>query len=490
MLDEKITYEKEKYQDFKVSELGVRLARMQRICESLKIPVLIIVEGWESSGRGYVINDLVRELNRKFVDVDVFNNQSDEERKYPFLRDFWIKIPRKGYLKIFDRSFYYDLMNDLEMGKSELKTKIEFINSFEKALYDDKTVVIKYFLDVSQKEQKSRMEALENSDLKSFYIDMYDKEQNKNYDTYKAQFSKIIEKTNTDYAKWHVINAEDEKYASKETLGIALEEIEKGIERVSTHRENGVRFQRDYKAKNKPLNDLDLTKKLSDKEYDAILKDLEKEVASTVVRFHKENIPTMLVFEGMDAAGKDGAIARLIRYVDPRLYTVHTISAPDESENARNYLWRFYNRMPQDGKMGIFSRSWYGRVMVERVEGFASDNEWERAYGEMLDMEKQFYEHGGLILKYFVVIDKDIQLERFQDRENDVDKQYKITEEDWRNRDKWDKYLEAENEMIDRTNVQYAPWILVEGNDKKYARIKVIKEFLNRAEKFLKDKEK
>ena len=128
--------------------------------------------------------------------------------------------------------------------------------------------------------------------------------------------------------------------------------------------------------------------------------------------------------------------------------------------------------------------------MVERVEGFASDNEWERAYGEMLDMEKQFYEHGGLILKYFVVIDKDIQLERFQDRENDVDKQYKITEEDWRNRDKWDKYLEAENEMIDRTNVQYAPWILVEGNDKKYARIKVIKEFLNRAEKFLKDKEK
>ena len=166
MLDEKITYEKEKYQDFKVSELGVRLARMQRICESLKIPVLIIVEGWESSGRGYVINDLVRELNRKFVDVDVFNNQSDEERKYPFLRDFWIKIPRKGYLKIFDRSFYYDLMNDLEMGKSELKTKIEFINSFEKALYDDKTVVIKYFLDVSQKEQKSRMEALENSDLK------------------------------------------------------------------------------------------------------------------------------------------------------------------------------------------------------------------------------------------------------------------------------------------------------------------------------------
>ena len=180
----------------------------------------------------------------------------------------------------------------------------------------------------------------------------------------------------------------------------------------------------------------------------------------------------------------------MIKKVDPRLYTVNAISAPSKEENEYNYLWRFYNKLPEDGYTGIFSRSWYGRVMVERVEGFASTNEWARAYDEILEFEKQIAEHGSLILKFFVVIDKDTQYQRFMDRENNPDKNYKITDEDWRNRDKWNSYIDAMDEMLYRTNVDYAPWIIVEGNQKHYARIKVMEEFLSRAKAHLKEYDK
>lgn len=273
------------------------------------------------------------------------------------------------------------------------------------------------------------------------------------------------------------------KAASKEALGISIENMEAGIERVVTAQETGVRLQRSYKPKNKPLSELDMDKSISDEEYDSKLKTLQIEVSDLMLKYHSQGIPTVLVFEGVDAAGKDGAIYRLTRYVDPRSAKVHAISAPDQTEISYNYLWRFYKRFPRRGTMGIFSRSWYGRVMVERVEGFATDREWERAYDEMLLMEKEIYDFGGLILKYFVVIDKDEQLKRFEAREDDNDKQHKITAEDWRNREKWDTYIEAMNEMLDRTDVSYAPWIIVEGNDKKYARIKVLETFLKHAKK-------
>lgn len=487
MLDELEVDKKEKFQDFKVSELGERFARLQRICEAMDIPILIIVDGWESSGKGYVIIDLVRELNSKYVDVEVFEKMTEEEAQYPFIRKFWINIPKKGHVKIYDRSFYYDLMDDIDIDEETLKKRIDSIKTIEKTLYDDKTIVIKFFLDVSEETQKERIEEYEDSDVKQIYVDVRDKEQNENYDEYREHFKEILELTNFKYTPWHIIDANDKKAASKEALGVVLEEVQRGIERVAVQREKGVRLKRDYVPRSEPLRDVDLRKEISDEEYKDVRKDLQREVQDMFLRYYQEDIPIVLVFEGVDAAGKDGAIDRLIRYVDPRLYKVHAISAPTEAEDARNYLWRFYIKLPKDGKAAIFSRSWYGRVMVERVEGFATENEWERAYDEILNLEKQIYDHGGLILKFFVVIDKETQLERFEARENNEDKQYKITEEDWRNRDKWDQYIDAMNEMLDRTNVDYAPWIIVEGNNKKFARIKVMKEFLKHAEAHLEE---
>ena len=443
---------KMKFQNFKRSELAERLGRLSRICNDLDIPILIIVDGWESSGRGFVIKDLCREFAAKNFDVDVFDKDESFDDKYPFIRKFWIDVPQKGRIKIFDRSFYYKIFEKKNLSDKQIKKRIDSIKSIEKALFDDQTIILKFFLNIDKKEQKKRIEKLEDSFKEDFYIDGLDLDEQKNYKDYEKHFKKTLEATDFSYSRWDIVDSNDKKAASKEVLGLAIDRISQGMERVIRQREENENVERDYISSSNILQNIDLSKTISDDEYE----------------------------------GKDGAIERLIKEVDPRLYKVHGISAPSNEELSRNYLWRFFTKLPEDGYVGIFSRSWYGRVMVERVEGFAKTNEWDRAYGEMLDMEKQIYDHGSLILKFFVTIDKDEQLKRFKDRQREPDKQYKITDEDWRNRDKWDDYIEAMNEMLERTNTDYSPWIIVEGNCKKYARIKVMEEYIKAAKDHLK----
>ena len=466
---------KMKFQNFKRSELAERLGRVARICNDLDIPILIIVDGWESSGRGFVIKDLCRDFAAKNFDVEVFDKDESYDDKYPFIRKFWINVPEKGRIKIFDRSFYY-----------QIQKRIDSIKSIEKALFDDQTIILKFFLNIDKKEQEKRIEKLENSFKEDFYIDGLDLDQQKNYEDYEKHFKKTLDATDFSYARWDIVDSNDKKAASKEVLGLALDRISQGMERIIRQREENENVTRDYISSSNILQNIDLSKSISDDEYKEKKDKLQEEVAKLMYKFYQKGISQVLVFEGVDAAGKDGAIERLIKEVDPRLYRVHGISAPSKEELSRNYLWRFFTKLPKDGYVGIFSRSWYGRVMVERVEGFAKTNEWDRAYGEMLDMEKQIYDHGTLVLKFFVTIDKDEQLKRFKDRQRDPDKQYKITDEDWRNRDKWDDYIEAMNEMLERTSVSYAPWIVVEGNSKKYARIKVMEEYIKAAKAHLK----
>lgn len=273
-------------------------------------------------------------------------------------------------------------------------------------------------------------------------------------------------------------------------MGIALDRISQGLERVIRQRNENENTERTYIKETPILQNLDLSKEISEEDYQEKKGKLQKEVADLMYEFYEKGISQVLVFEGVDAAGKDGAIERLIKEVDPRLYTVYGISAPSKEELAHHYLWRFYTKLPKDGYVSIFSRSWYGRVMVERVEGFAKVKEWERSYEEISNMEKEIYDHDSLVIKFFVTIDKDEQLRRFEDRERDPDKQYKITDEDWRNRKKWDQYIEAMDEMLEKTNQDYAPWVIVGSNQKKYARIKVMEEYIRIAKDHLKKLEK
>lgn len=480
------TERKPQFQDFKRSDLAERLGRMARICSDLDVPILIMVDGWESSGRGYVIKDLTREFAAKDFDVEVPDKDDAWDYSYPFIRKFWVNIPKKGNIKIFDRSFYYKLFEKLDLSDKKIKNRINSIKMTEKALYDDQTIIIKFFLNIDKDEQKSRITDLKDSIKEDFYLDGLDKDQQKHYEDYEKHFKKLLEATDFPYAPWDIIDSNDKKEASKEALGMAIERLSQGLERVIRQRKENENTERNYTKAKSILKNLDLTKTISDEDYHKKKDELQKEVAELMYEYYEKGISQVLVFEGVDAAGKDGAIERLIKEVDPRLYTVHGISAPSKEELDRNYLWRFYTKLPKDGYVSIFSRSWYGRVMVERVEGFAKVKEWERAYEEIANMEKEIYDHGSLVIKFFVTIDKDEQLNRFKDRQRNPDKQYKITDEDWRNRKKWDAYLDAMDEMLERTNLTYAPWVIVGSNQKKYARIKVMEEYIKIAKDHLK----
>ena len=474
--DHELTYENQGR-----SELKDQVARLARICENLDIPVLVMVDGFESAGKGYVINHLTEELVPKYFDVEVFEKNEEYDRKFPYAKRFFDSLPKKGHIKVYDRSFYYKLFDDLDIKGEDLEEKINLIEKFEKMIYDDQTIIIKFFLNVSEKEQKNRIKELEERNSKGFYISSNDKDQNKNYKDYQKHFEKILDLSNFDFSKWTVIDSDDLKDASKEALYQMIIQLSQGIERVSVQKIDSENKERNYDEENQIIENIDLDKEISEEEYKEKKKSLQKEVRDMMFEYYKRDISTVLVFEGVDAAGKDGAIDRLIKKVDPRLYKVQAISAPTKDELDHHYLWRFYNKLPEDGYVGIFSRSWYGRVMVERVEGFAKTPEWDRAYDEILDMEKDIYDHGSLVLKFFVVIDKDEQYERFMARKDNPDKHYKITDEDWRNRDKWDEYIKSMDEMLTRTDVSFAPWIIVEGNQKHYARIKVMEEYLKQA---------
>ncbi len=233
------------------------------------------------------------------------------------------------------------------------------------------------------------------------------------------------------------------------------------------------------------LADIPLDKILSAEEYSKQLQKYQKKLRELHNELYRKKVPVIIAYEGWDAAGKGGNIKRIAGALDPRGYEVHPIASPEPHEKARHYLWRFWNRLPKTGHVAIYDRTWYGRVMVERLEGFCSENDWQRAYNEINEFEKELYDWGAVIIKFWVQIDNETQLARFTDRQNTPEKQWKITEEDWRNREKWDLYEDAVNEMLRKTNTSFAPWHVLESNDKKYARIKALKIVIHEIEKRL-----
>lgn len=474
------------FDNFKRSDLGEKLDRLQRIVSNLEIPVLILVDGWESSGKGFVINDLTRELDPRYVRVEVFEQASEEEKKHPAVWRFWQKIPAKNEVVVYDRSFYYHVFNNDKRTDKKLKQRTRELINLEKMLLDDDTIVIKFFLNITEETQKENIEKLEKSKNRQFLLSDEDFQQNENYKEHQKWFDRILKATDLKESPWHIINAEDRKNASKTVLGITLDQVQAGIERITRERKETENPQRDFVLDHDILATVDLSQTIDEEQYDEELEELQKEAADLVYDAYLQDVAILLAFEGIDAAGKGGAIKRLTRYIDPRSYKIYGIKSPDEIEDAHHYLWRFETRMPEDGNMVIFDRSWYGRVLVERIEGFTDEKDWDRAYEEINQMEKVQTDHGTIVMKFFLMIDNEEQKERFEDREEEIDKNYKITAEDWRNRARWDEYYEAFNEMLQRTNTENAPWFVIAGNDKKFARIQVLKHFIQQLKAKLK----
>lgn len=475
------------YSESKFKSLGRELAQYQRLCHSEGIPVIIMLDGWESSGRGYIMNKLVRELDPKQYKVSVFKN-FNKTSNYNYTHNFWKRLPAKGDVQIFDCSMYHDLFNDLQSDEKLDKLRVNQVMNLEKTLYDDDTIIIKFFLHQTKKRQGQAIEEYQADKHRTFLVSQEDIQQNKNYEKYLDHFDSLINQTDFSFAPWHIISTQDRKIAAKDVMGKTIEQIRINLERIRQKRE----FEKTWKASSyhiiNDVRDFDLSKKIDPKVYKKELKKLQDEAGKLAYDLHTLNVPVVMAFEGMDAAGKGGSISRLIKNIDARSYRINPTSAPSDLEKDHHYLWRFYNNFPRSGYIAIFDRSWYGRVLVERVEAFANDAQWSRAYREINNMERELVDSGSIVLKFFLLISKEEQMRRFEDREKD--KPHKITEEDWRNREKWDDYVLAINEMIYNTDTSYAPWTIVSSEDKYYARIRVLKEFNQKAREKIKELKK
>ena len=308
--------------------------------------------------------------------------------------------------------------------------------------------------------------------------------QNKHYEKCGLVFDRYLEDTHAPSAPWYVIDAKSKKWAELQALDILTQGIEIALQNQSLA---VPLLQNVFPLVKMPkLAEVALDQSMEDKEYKGELKTLQFQLQELHNRLYRMKVPVVILFEGWDAAGKGGNIKRITEALDPRGFEVHPIASPEPHEKARHYLWRFWTRLPKTGHIAIFDRSWYGRVMVERLEGFCSENDWKRAYNEMNEFEKELHDWGAVIIKFWVQIDKDTQLARFEERRDTPEKRWKITDEDWRNRQKWDQYEVAVDEMIEKTSTSYAPWHILESVDKKYARIKALKIVIEEIQKALK----
>lgn len=371
--------------------------------------------------------------------------------------------------------------------EKELEKDFASIRAFEKQLTDDGMVIIKLFLKIDRKEQKKRFEKLLVSKDTAWRVSKGDLKRNHDFKEYKAINEEMLRKTDADYAPWTVINATKKKEAKVAVYQAVIQAMKEAVARKELEEKGSLEKKTEMKRETAEsiLAKTDLSKSMPKEVYEERLKELQKKMEHLHGELYRRRIPVVLGFEGWDAGGKGGAIKRLTSHMDPRGYVVNPTASPSDTEKAHHYMWRFWRAMPKAGHIAIFDRTWYGRVMVERLEGFCSENDWQRAYNEINEFEKELKDWGAVMIKFWVQIDKDTQLARFQERQNNPEKQWKITDEDWRNREKWDEYEVAVNEMLQKTNTEYAPWHILESVDKKYARIKALKIVIEEIKKYV-----
>jgi AMP-polyphosphate phosphotransferase len=472
-----------------VPELRTQLLQVQETLKGADFPVIILVSGVDGAGKGATINLLNEWLDPRYVRTFAFGEMSDEERERPEFWRFWRALPQKGRIGLYVGSWYsHPITQRLngEFNDAELDGHLLRIKTFEKALFDDGALIIKFWLHLSKDAQKKRLKKLESDPKTAWRVTELDHEHLKKYSEFRSIAERTLRDTSTGEVPWIIVEGSDPYYRGLTIGQHVLDRIRQRLQKEEQHAANLAPLHSEIlpvvSHTTTLLSHLDLSQKLSKKEYHRQLeKNLGKLNELARAAYHKK-ISTIIVLEGWDAAGKGGIIRRIIGALDARNYQIIPVAAPTDEESAHHYLWRFWRHLPRAGQITIYDRSWYGRVLVERVEGYATHDQWMRAYGEIADFEEQLTEHNTVLLKFWLHIDKDEQLRRFKEREKIAYKQYKITEEDYRNREKWDDYELAVNDMVERTSTEYAPWTLIEGNDKRFARIKAIKTLCERLE--------
>jgi polyphosphate:AMP phosphotransferase len=448
--------------------------------------LLIIVGGVEGAGKGDTINLLSSWLDPRYLDIHALSAHSDEERARPEYYRHFRRLPPKGKIGIHFGSWHsmpivnYALKNT---SRSEMDAQLARINQMERILAEEGWVLLKLWFHLSKEQQEKRLKKLSKDKEQSWRVTENDWKLFKMYDRFAKVSSRALRETSTDYAPWHIIPGANANFRHI-TVGNAVlsalkppatEKVKETVAVLPTRPADGVHI----------LSSLDMTKTITKKNYEKELNDLQARLNRGLRDKNFADRSLAIVFEGSDAAGKGGAIRRITPAMDVRQYHIAPIAAPTQEERLYPYLWRFWKHVPKAGHVAIFDRSWYGRVLVERVEGFCSEADWMRGYSEINEFEEQMHERGTAVIKFWLTVSPDEQMRRFKEREATGFKRYKITEEDWRNRQKWPEYEWAVNDMVDRTSTEIAPWTLVEAEDKRYARIKVLKTVVERLESIL-----
>lgn len=469
-----------------VREKRAELVRQQLFIKEQALPVFVLVEGWGASGKGTLIGNLIEDLDPRFFHVKKMNAPTEEAKRRPFLWRYMEVMPAAGQFLFLNSGWLSetaDAMADNKIDDVSLEQRLRQIRIFERQLKDNGYLVVKLFLQIPPEEQKQRIEKLmEDKDTK-WRVSEKDLLQVKKREKYEKLYDRLLEATNTGYAPWNIVDAADKKQALLQALHILTIQINQAEVNRKALPEI---LYKDYPLLKMPkLSEVPLNQSLSREEYEVRLKELQKKLKKLHNKIYRKKIPVIIAYEGWDAAGKGGNIKRLASALDPRGFEVYPIASPELHEKSRHYLWRFYHRLPKSGHIAIFDRTWYGRVMVERIEGFCSENDWKRAYNEINEFEKELTDWGAAVIKFWVHIDKETQLARFTERQNTPEKQWKITDEDWRNREKWDVYETAIDEMIEKTSTENAPWFIIQSNNKYYARLQAIQIVIDEIEKRL-----
>lgn len=470
----------------RLEKARAELAARQVQVKEKKLPVMVMLEGWGAAGKGSVLGKIIKNMDPRFFKVATMGKPTEEDLREPFLYRYFSKIPAEGKFMFFDGGLLEEVTNDYLHGKLDeqgYRQRITSVRRFERTLSDNGYLVLKFFFHISEKEQKRRIEELKSDKNTSWRVSKGDEWQNHHYEKTLDIFDRYLFDTDQSKAPWYLIDSKDKKWAELQITEYMVRAIDTAL---SNEKQSALLVQNTFELLPiKRLSEISLDKELSEEEYRKELEECQKRLKKLHNEIYRKRIPVVILYEGWDAAGKGGNIKRIASALDPRGYEVHPIASPEPHEKARHFLWRFWTRLPKDGHIAIFDRTWYGRVMVERLEGFCSENDWQRAYNEMNEFEKELSDWGAIVIKFWVQIDKDTQLARFTDRQNTPEKQWKITDEDWRNREKWDQYEVAIDEMLEKTNTSFAPWHVLESNDKKYARIKALKTVIKEIEKRL-----
>lgn len=459
------------------------------LLEARKFPVIILIGGVDGAGKGETANLLNEWMDPRHIHTHAFGLESDEESERPQMWRFWRALPPKGRIGIFFGSWYTEPIVQRVYGTIDneaLSNALEEIVRFEKMLTDEGALILKFWFHLSKEKQKERIHALESNPKTRWRVTEMDKRHLKLYDKFREISEHVLRETSTAAAPWIIVEGFDAHYRNLTVGQQILQAIRKRLDHPEAQAQVSMAPPLLTPVDNLHLiNTLDLTQKLDKEDYERKLEKFQGKLNLLTRDSRFRNLTVIVAFEGADAAGKGGSIRRITQAIDARHYSVIPIAAPTDEERAQPYLWRFWRHIPRRGRLAIFDRSWYGRVLVERIEGFCSEYDWMRAYGEINDFEAQLARKNFVVVKFWLQISQEEQLRRFEERQKISFKRFKITEEDWRNREKWDAYQVAVCDMIDRTSTSYAPWTVVEANDKNFARIKVLRTLCDRIEQAL-----